>query len=89
MRLESLCILPFINEFETTDPDVFIIEVKFLVGIYRMTDINTLSDISGGDLIDISFKADGGIVVHHPLMPDKKYFIQFGFCRPGYVGMTA
>jgi len=83
------CVLPFINKFKTADPDVFIVEIKFLTSIYWMADINTLPDVCGGDFVDISLKTDGGIVIDHPFMPNKKYFIQLRFSRPGDIGVTA
>jgi hypothetical protein len=39
MGLETPGIVTFINEFETTDPDVFIIEIEFLLSIHWMADI--------------------------------------------------
>ena len=89
MRFESPCILPFIDKFEAANPDILIIEIKLLIRISRMPDINPLPDIRGGNFIYISFEADGGIIVDHPFMPDQKNFIQFRFCGPNDLCMVA
>ena len=79
MGFKSSCILAFINEFDTANPDVFIVEIKFLSRIYRMADIHALPDIGRGNLEDISLEADSGVIVHYAFVSDQKDFIQLGF----------
>ncbi len=88
MGLKSPCVLTFINEFETANPDILIIKIQFLVRVYWMTNVNTLPDIGGGNFKNIPLKTDGGIIVDDPLIPGKKYFIQFRLGRPGDIGMA-
>ena len=79
MGFERPCILPFVNKLKAADPDIFIIEIKFQIGINRMTDIHTLPDIGRGNLEDISLEADSGVIVYYPFVSDQKNFIQLGF----------
>ena len=84
-RFEYPGILSFVNEPELSHADIRIIQIQVPVVVNRVTDLDTLADVSRRDFIDPAFKADGGIVVDDPFISDQKDFIQLGFGRTANV----
>jgi hypothetical protein len=75
LRPEGAGILLFIEQPDLAHPNAVVIEVELFRVIDGMTDLDTLTDIGGGDLVERTFEADGGIVIDDPFMADKKDFI--------------
>jgi hypothetical protein len=73
---EGTGILLFIEQLDSTHPNAVIIEVELFGGIDGVADLDTLTDVGGGDLVERPFKADGGVVIDHPLVADEEDFIQ-------------
>ena len=68
-------ILLFIEPFDSAYPNTVVIEVELLGLIDRVADLDPLTDIGGRDLVKRHFEADGGIVIDHSLVADKKDFV--------------
>lgn len=66
----------FIEKLDSTHPKAVVIEVELLGIIDGVTDFDPLTDIGGGDLVERTFEADGGIVIDDPFVPDEKDLIQ-------------
>src|SRR5208283_2851780 len=47
-----------------------------------MADFNPLADIGGGDFIEGSLEADGGIVIDHPFVADEEDLIELAPGQP-------
>jgi hypothetical protein len=75
LRPEGAGILLFIEQPDLAHPNAVVIEVELFRVIDGMTDLDTLTDIGGGDLVERTFEADGGIVIDDPFMTDKKDFV--------------
>jgi hypothetical protein len=65
-------ILLFIEPLDSAHPKAVVIEIKLLGVIDGVADLDPLADIGGGDLVEGTFEADGGIVIDDPFMTDKK-----------------
>jgi hypothetical protein len=72
---EGAGILLFIEQPDFTHPDTVVIEIEFLGGIDGVADLDPLTDIGGGDLVERTFKANRGIVIDDPFVADEKDFI--------------
>ncbi len=68
-------ILLFIEQLDPAHPKAVVIEVEILGGIDGVADFDPLTDIGGGDLVERTFEADGGIVINDPFVADEKDFI--------------
>ena len=75
LRSEGAGILLFIEQPDLTHPNTVVIEVELLRVIDRVSDFDTLTDIGGGDFIERTFKADGGVVIDDPFVANEKDFI--------------
>jgi hypothetical protein len=75
LRPEGAGILLFIEQPDLAYPKTVVIEVDLLGGIDRVTDLDTLTDIGGGDFVERTFEADGGIMIDDPFVADEKDFI--------------
>jgi hypothetical protein len=69
-------ILLFIEELDLAHPNTVVIEVELLGGIDGVADLDPLTDIGGGDLVESPFEADGGIVIDDPFVADEEDFIE-------------
>jgi hypothetical protein len=67
----------FIEEFDSAYPNGIVIEIEFLGVIEGVTDLDAVTDIGRGDLIEVALEADGGIVVDDALVAQEKDLIQF------------
>jgi hypothetical protein len=75
LRPEGAGILLFIEQPDLAHPNTVVIEIEFLRVIDRVADLDTLTDIGSGDLVERTFEADGGIVIDDPFMADEKDFV--------------
>jgi hypothetical protein len=75
LRSERAGILLFIKQPNLAYPKTVVIEVELLGGIDGVADLDTLTDIGGGDLVERTFGADGGIVIDNPFVADEKDFV--------------
>jgi hypothetical protein len=75
LRSEGTGILLFIEQLDPAYPHTVVIEVELFGGINGVTDLNPLTDIGGGDLVERTFKANGGIMIDDPFVADEKDFI--------------
>ena len=71
---EGAGIFLFVEKLDPADPNAIIIEVELFGLIDRMADFDPLADIGGGDFVERTFEADGGIVIDDPFMADEKDF---------------
>ena len=47
-----------------------------------MAEFDALADIGGGDFVERTLEADGGIVIDHPFVADEEDLIEFGPGQP-------
>ena len=73
---EGTGIFLFIHLFDSAHPHITVIEIKVLGVIDGVSDLDSVSDIGRGDLIEAPFEADGGIVIDHAFIADKEDLIQ-------------
>ena len=73
---EGAGIFLFIEQLDSAHPKAIVIEVEFFGGIDRVADLDTLTDIGSGDLVQRTFKANGSIMIDDPFVTDEKDFIQ-------------
>jgi hypothetical protein len=66
----------FVQQFDPAHPNAVVIEVELFGVIDGMADLDTLTDIGGGDLVERTFEANGGVVIDHSFVADEKDFIQ-------------
>jgi len=85
LRFEHARIFPFVETPDPAHPDIVIIKEEFFGVIDGMSQFDLLPDIGGRRLIEASLETDGGVVIDHPLMPDQKDLVQFGFGQPADV----
>jgi hypothetical protein len=75
LRPKGAGILLLIEQPDFAHPDTIVIEVELLRVIDGVSDFDTLTDIGGGDLVERTFKADGGIMIDDSFMTDEKDFV--------------
>ena len=75
LRPEGAGIFLFIEPPDLTHPNTVVIEIELLRVIDRVADLDSLTDIGGGDFVERTFEADGGVVINDPFMADEKDFI--------------
>ena len=75
-------ILLFIEQLDPTHPNAVIIEVELFGDIDGVADLDTLTDVGGGDLVERPFKADGGVVIDHPFVADEEDLIELSPGEP-------
>jgi hypothetical protein len=66
----------FIHQFDSSHPHITVIEIKVLGVVDGVSDLDSVSDIGRGYLIEATFEADGGIVIDHAFIADEEYLIQ-------------
>jgi hypothetical protein len=76
LRSEGTGILLFVKQSDLPYSNTIVIEVELFRSIDGVADLDALTDIGGGDLVERTFKADGGIVIDDPFVADEKDFIQ-------------
>jgi len=52
LRSERAGILPFVQQFDSTDSDPVVIEVEFLGFLDGVADFDALADVSSGDFVE-------------------------------------
>ena len=77
LRSKGAGILLFIEQLDPAHPNAIVIEVELFRIIDGVADLDALTDIGGGDLIERTFEADGGVVIDDPFVADEKDFIEF------------
>jgi hypothetical protein len=82
LRPERAGILPFVQQFDSTDSDPVVIEVEFLGFIDGVADFDALADVGGGDFVEGALEADGRIVIDDPFVAEEEDLIQLGFGEP-------
>jgi hypothetical protein len=73
---ERAGIFLFVEQLDPADPNAIVIEVELFGLIDRMADLDPLADIGGGDFIESSLEADGGIVIDHSFVADEEDFVE-------------
>ena len=73
---EGTGVFLFIHQFDSSHPHITVIEVKVLGVVDGVSDLDSMSDIGRGYLIEATFEADGGIVIDHAFIADEEYLIQ-------------
>jgi hypothetical protein len=76
LRPKGTGIFPFVHQLDSSHSHVVVIEVELLGIVDRVSDLDTVSDIGRRDLVDGTFKADGGIVIDDPFMAYEEDLIQ-------------
>jgi hypothetical protein len=79
---EGAGIFLFIEQLDSAHPKAIVIEVEFFGGIDRVADLDPLTDIGSGDLVERAFEADGGIVIDDPFVADEEDLIELGPGEP-------
>jgi hypothetical protein len=74
---EGAGILLFIEQLDPTHSDAVVIEKELFGVIDGVTDLDALTDIGTGNLVERTFETDGSIVIDDPFMSDEKDFIEF------------
>lgn len=72
---EGAGIFLFIEQLDFAYPNAVVIQVELFGDIDGVTDLDALTDIGGGDLVERTFETDGGIVIDDPFVADEKDFI--------------
>jgi len=75
---EGAGVFLFVEELDSAHADVIVIEVEFPWVIDGVTELDLLTDIGKGDLIQIALEADGGIVIDDAFVAYEKDLIEFG-----------
>jgi len=83
---EGTGIFLFVKQSDLPYSNTVVIEVEFFGVIDRVADLDPLTDIGAGDLIEGAFSArggsdlvgetDGGIVIDHPFVANEEDLIQ-------------
>jgi hypothetical protein len=73
---EDASILLFIEPLDPAHPKAVVIEIKLFGGIDGVADLDSLTDIGGGDFVEGAFETDGGIVIDDPFVADEEDFIE-------------
>jgi hypothetical protein len=79
---EGAGILLLVQQFDPAHSNTVVIEVEFFGVIDGVADLDPLTDIGGGDLVERTFEADGGVVIDHPFVADEEDLIEFGPGEP-------
>jgi hypothetical protein len=72
---EGAGIFLFVQQLDSAYANAIIVEVELFGDIDGVTDLDPLTDIGGGDLVERTFEADGGVVIDDPFVADEKDFI--------------
>jgi len=75
LRLEGAGIFLFVEQLDSADPKAIVIEVEFLGLIDGMADLDPLADVGGGNFIERTLEANGGIVIDHPFVAEEEDLI--------------
>ena len=73
---EGTGVFLFIHQFDSAHPHITVIEVKVLGVVDWVSDLDSVSDIGRGYLIEATFEADGGIVIDYSFIADEEDLIQ-------------
>jgi hypothetical protein len=74
---KGTCVFLFIHQINSSYPHTVVIEIELVGIIDGVSNLDTLSNIGKGHLIDRAFEADGGIVIDYAFMADEEDLIQF------------
>ena len=75
---EGAGIFFFIEQLDPPHPNAIVIEIELFGVINGVTDLDALADIGGGDFVERTLEADGGIVINYPFVVDEEDLIEFG-----------
>jgi hypothetical protein len=73
---EGTCVFLFVHELDSSYSEAVIVEEKRIWVIDGVTDLDALTDIGGGDLVDGALEADGGIVIDDAFVADKEDLVE-------------
>ena len=79
---EGAGIFLFVEQLDPAHPNAVVIEVELFGVIDGVADLDALTDIGGGDLIESALEADGGIVIDDPFVADEEDLIELGPGEP-------
>jgi hypothetical protein len=79
---EGAGIFLFIEQLDPGHANAIVIKVDLFGVIDGVADLDPLTDIGGGDLIEGALEADGGVVIDHPFVADKEDLIELGPGEP-------
>jgi hypothetical protein len=69
-------ILLFVKQSDLPYSNTVVIKVELLGVIDGVADLDALTDIGTGDLVERPFEADGGVVIDHPFVANEEDLIQ-------------
>jgi len=75
---EGAGILLFVKQLDSAYSKAVVIEVELFGVIDGVADLDALTDIGGGDLVERTFEADGGVVIDHPFVADEEDLVELG-----------
>lgn len=79
---EGARVFLFVEEPDASHADVVVVEEEFVGVVEGVTELDTLADVGGRDLVELALEADGGIVVHDALVSDEEDFVELGLGEP-------
>jgi len=79
---EGAGILVFVQQFDSAHSKAVVIEIELFGVIDGVADLDPLTDIGGGDLVERTFEADGGVVIDDPFVADEEDLIELGPGEP-------
>ena len=80
---EGAGIFLFIDQLDSAHPDAVVIEEEILGAVHGMSDLDFVSYVGRGDLVECPFEADGGIVIDQTFMSEEEDLIEFCPGKPG------
>jgi uncharacterized protein YkuJ len=79
---EGAGIFLFVEQLDPAHANAVVIEVDLFGVIDRVSDLDALADIGGGDFVERTFEAEGGIVIDDPFVAEEEDFIELGPGEP-------
>ena len=82
LRAEGAGVLLLVEELDASHTDVVVVEEELVGVVEGVTELDTLADVGGRDLVEGALEADGGIVIDDALMADEEDLVELGLGEP-------